>query len=291
MRPGRGLWDLAESGHAHGSFPGSGCTFAGTRARGIFAPAGDLLVGALSVKTTLPRPGRRQWYDDGEPDDAGLFAYRYQGEDPSSRDNRLVRTCLERGLPLIYFRGVAPSRYEPIICLVVGDEPDALTFHLAPISQADRETSPILRVSALRPLPPDRAYAVREVRQRLHQSRFREMVLDAYDDRCAVCRFRHRPLLDAAHIIGDAEPDGVPTLPSGLSLCKLHHAAFDQQVIGITPDYEIRVAPAVLAAHDGPVYEHALKGVHGRTLFTPDAPAHRPDRERLARRWARVGWR
>ncbi|MCK6573494.1 HNH endonuclease [Myxococcota bacterium] len=262
-----------------------------TRARGIFAPAGDLLVGALSVKTTLPRPGRRQWYDDGEPDDAGLFAYRYQGEDPSSRDNRLVRTCLERGLPLIYFRGVAPSRYEPIICLVVGDEPDALTFHLAPISQADRETSPILRVSALRPLPPDRAYAVREVRQRLHQSRFREMVLDAYDDRCAVCRFRHRPLLDAAHIIGDAEPDGVPTLPNGLSLCKLHHAAFDQQVIGITPDYEIRVAPAVLAAHDGPVYEHALKGVHGRTLFTPDAPAHRPDRERLARRWARVGWR
>ena len=262
-----------------------------TRARGIFAPAGDLLVGALSVKTTLPRAGRRAWYDDGEAPDSGVFEYRYQGDDPDARDNRMVRICRDLRLPIIYFRGVAPSRYEPIICLVVGDDPAALTFHLAPVSVPDRETSPVLRVAALRPLPPDREYAVREVRQRLHQRRFREMVLDAYEDRCAVCRFRHRPLLDAAHIIGDAEADGVPTLPNGLALCKLHHAAFDQQVIGITPDYQVRVSPIVLAGHDGPVYEHALKGVHEKRLLTPDAPEHQPDRDRLARRWAQVAWR
>jgi putative restriction endonuclease len=81
-------------------------------------------------------------------------------------------------------------------------------------------------------------------------------------------------------------------LPNGLALCKLHHAAYDRSVIGITPDYVVRVSPALLAEDDGPVFEHGLKAVEGqRLVHVPTHVADRPDRDRLARRWAEVPWR
>jgi len=35
-------------------------------------------------------------------------------------------------------------------------------------------------------------------------------------------------LLDAAHITPDTHPEGEPIVSNGLSLCKLHQAAFDR---------------------------------------------------------------
>ena len=61
-----------------------------------------------------------------------------------------------------------------------------------------------------------RSYAMREFRQRLHQNAFRERVLIAYRDQCALCRLRHRELLDAAHIIPDNEPGGEPVVKTVL---------------------------------------------------------------------------
>ncbi len=55
------------------------------------------------------------------------------------------------------------------------------------------------------------------------------MILDAYSDNCTVCHIEHTELLDAARII----PDGEPVVPNGLSLCKIHHAAFDSNLLGI----------------------------------------------------------
>lgn len=51
-----------------------------------------------------------------------------------------------------------------------------------------------------------RKYITSSVRNRLHQRGFRERVLSAYKEQCALCRLRHRELLDAAHIIPDNEP-------------------------------------------------------------------------------------
>ena len=45
-------------------------------------------------------------------------------------------------------------------------------------------------------------------KQRLHQSTFREMVISAYNNKCSLCELKHRELLDAAHIIPDAEEYG-----------------------------------------------------------------------------------
>lgn len=261
------------------------------RPRGIFRPQGAGFVGALSVKTSVPRRGRRAWYDDEIKSADGLFAYRYRGTNPQDSDNILVRTCFTLRLPLLYLLGVAPAQYMPFICKVVDDFPAQLTFMLAPVVAADVADSSVLKSAAIRPPMLDRRYAVRWATQRLHQSRFRERVLTAYGGGCTVCHLRHRGLLDAAHIIPDREEGGDPVVPNGLSLCKLHHAAYDQQMIGITPDYEVRVSPALLLERDGPVLEHGLKNMHRVRLRLPKDPDDLPDRNRLDRRWQAVAWR
>jgi predicted restriction endonuclease len=50
---------------------------------------------------------------------------------------------------------------------------------------------------------PRRAYVTATFPRRLHQVAFRERVLRAYAERCALCRLRHQELLDAAHITPD----------------------------------------------------------------------------------------
>ena len=96
-----------------------------------------------------------------------------------------------------------------------------------------------------------RVYITAAVRQRLHQRAFRERVLEAYRHQCSFCRLRHEQLLDAAHIIGDTEPQGEPIVRNGLSLCKLHHAAFDAHFVGLRPDYVLEVRPDILRERDG----------------------------------------
>jgi hypothetical protein len=49
----------------------------------------------------------------------------------------------------------------------------------------------------------ERRYALRAVKQRLHQASFREAVIAAYNGRCAVTGLPEPLLLDAAHIVAD----------------------------------------------------------------------------------------
>ena len=77
--------------------------------------------------------------------------------------------------------------------------------------------------------------------QRLHQSAFYELGIAAYDKHCALCSLRHRELLDTARIIADADDRGDPVVRNGLSPCKIHHAACDQSMLGMTPEYRIEV--------------------------------------------------
>jgi putative restriction endonuclease len=51
-------------------------------------------------------------------------------------------------------------------------------------------------------------------------------------------RNRHR-LLDAAHIVPVEHKRGTDEIKNGLSLCALHHRAFDHALIGVRTDYTI----------------------------------------------------
>lgn len=141
----------------------------------------------------------------------------------------------------------------------------------------EREPRPILDEVA-------RRYATREVKVRLHQGRFRAIVLPAYRERCAICSLKEVALLDAAHITGDALTAGAATVRNGLSLCSIHHRAFDQHLVGVSPDYQVSVSRKLLEEEDGPMLD-LLKQFHGAGLVLPNQAKQRPDRERLAERF------
>jgi putative restriction endonuclease len=134
--------------------------------------------------------------------------------------------------------------------------------------------------------PVTRRYALREAKVRLHQARFRGRVLPAYRDQCAICRLKELRLLDAAHIVGDLEPLGDPEVSNGLSLCSIHHRAFDHDLVGISPAYRVEVSQRLREDEDGPMLE-LLKGFHGRPIVVPERRAWAPDPARLAARYER----
>ena len=107
----------------------------------------------------------------------------------------------------------------------------------------------------------------------------------AYKDQCALCNLRHRELLDAAHIIPDNEPEGSPIVKNGLSLCKIHHSAYDKYFLGIRPDYTIDIRRDLLNEIDGPMLQHGLKELHNKRIWLPRNDINKPDPQRLANRY------
>ena len=114
---------------------------------------------------------------------------------------------------------------------------------------------------------------------------FRGLVIRAYQTRCAVCRLHHGELLDAAHITADSDETGYPVVSNGLSLCKIHHAAYDRDLLGIRPDFVIQINSALLVEHDGPMLKHGLQEMHNSPLWLPIRLSEMPDRDRLAARF------
>ena len=80
----------------------------------------------------------------------------------------------------------------------------------------------------------------------------------AYRTRCAMCRLRHGELLDGAHILEDRHERGLPEVPNGLALCKIHHSAYDLNILGIDPEYRVHVSEKVLDEHDGPMLRYGI---------------------------------
>ncbi len=218
-------------------------------------------------------------YDDVESED-GLLHYAYRKGDEWSGDNRKLRSAYESGQPLILFRKEQPNIYTPVMPVyVVDDRPDQRSFTIA-LDESFTFVSDVRHLSDAQ-----RRYARRLARQRLHQPAFRTRVLVAYNTSCAVCRLRHGALLDAAHIVPDGHDRGVPTTDNGLAMCKIHHAAYDANMLAVTPDYEVRIALKLLDEIDGPMLRHGLQEMHGARLQVPERAKDRPSREGLAWRF------
>jgi putative restriction endonuclease len=132
-----------------------------------------------------------------------------------------------------------------------------------------------------------RSYITSTIKQRLHQKSFRERVLEAYSCQCAFCRLRYAELLDAAHIINDSDELGEPIVNNGLSLCKIHHAAFDSNIIGVAPDYNLVVRRDVLGEFDGPMLRYGIQQLHEQKIILPKNKKLWPDQNRLEIRYKR----
>ncbi len=78
---------------------------------------------------------------------------------------------------------------------------------------------------------------------------------------------------------------GLPIVPNGLSLCKIHHSAYDQNIIGISPDYRLSVREDILEEVDGPMLEYGLKAIEGQLLNLPKKKSNYPNKDNLAFRF------
>ena len=181
----------------------------------------------------------------------------------------------------MWFIGVAPAVFNAIAPVyLVGEEPndDQFVMALTPDQVGVDVDSPM--EAALR------RYLLAETKRRLHQPLFASQVMIAYEVRCAVCNLNHRELLDAAHIVPDNHILGVPVVSNGMALCKIHHAAYDQNILGITPDHEIEIHQRLLDEVDGPMLHYGLQQHHGQKLMNvPRRRAHLPDPQRLMLRY------
>lgn len=227
-------------------------------------------------------PCDRPYADDIGPD--GYLRYKWRGSDPNHAENRALRDAMNLRLPLIWFQGVGRGAYVPIYPVwMLAEEASQHQFVVAlEPAQLEEWGDPHLR----RVAEGSAMYEPEIVNRRLHQPVFRARVILAYQRQCALCRLRHVELLDAAHIRGDAE-GGQPIIPNGIAMCKIHHAAFDADIIGVRPDYVVQVREDVLDETDGPVLTHALQELHGARLQLPGSMAARPDSRLLEERYTR----
>lgn len=219
-------------------------------------------------------------YDDGDHGDS-LYRYSYErqpaGRDPRGGSNVKLRAAMELQLPIIMLRKIGPGQYVPIMPVyVVADEPENQRFILA-LDESLRFIKDPTHLTQ-----DERRYADRVVKQRMHQPEFRAKVLRAYETKCTVCELKRAPLLDAAHITADSDELGLPVVSNGLSLCKIHHAAYDENILGISPDYVVHINKAVLLEVDGPMLKHGLQEMNARKIWLPKRASEQPDRDRLA---------
>jgi putative restriction endonuclease len=71
---------------------------------------------------------------------------------------------------------------------------------------------------------------------------------------------------------------------NGLALCSIHHRAYDHDLVGVSPDYDLRVSPRLLEDEDGPMLD-LLKPFDRQPIYVPRRAEWKPDRERLASRF------
>lgn len=113
---------------------------------------------------------------------------------------------------------------------------------------------------------------------RSRDPRFREIVLRAYEQSCAVCGFNIRlgsslVAVDAAHIKWH-QAGGPDREDNGIALCSLHHKLFDRGVYTLTPDNTLVVAED---AYGSTGFEDWLMRYHGKQIRRPIRPEYKPN--------------
>jgi len=223
--------------------------------QGIFKPAA--LSEPLSLTTTI---SSHYTHDTIE---GSCVMYDFV---PPTREheNEALKRCAEAALPLIYFLQLKkrPSPEYAVFApvYVVGWDDERRRFLVDLSEQRPGEFALPRRIARQLKLPEIRTFdspseireltrrhVVSTVQRRLREAHFRNAVLDAYRDHCAVCELHVRALLDAAHVQPGYE------VADGVALCATHHRAFDTGVLTFDRDYIVHVHAdePTLSVYDG----------------------------------------
>lgn len=123
-----------------------------------------------------------------------------------------------------------------------------------------------------------------EVTRRINQDFFRRAVLSSYNNCCCITGINNKSLLEASHIVGWSKDEANRTNPqNGLCMNVLFHKAYDENLLGISPDYEIFVSDEFFGIKlenvDSSTKEY-IKSINHRKLIMPKR--FLPDRDLLA---------
>jgi putative restriction endonuclease len=252
------------------------------RAVGIFKPR-QMSECAISIKTTKQRDGSQGIYND-HPDNGDHYKYALQRGDPRGVNNKYLWASMATGTPLIYFQAIAPGLYTAIWpCFVKEILPEK---GYALIAESNKfSTSVLPDYKYPRPTEIESRYCVRETKVRMHQASFRQNVLDAYSGKCAITGLQNKTLLEAAHIIPDAELGKLQYVSDGIALSRIHHRAYDLNLLGISPDNQIHISDELKQGKDNKFMRDALLEFEGQRLVLPRSEINRPDRDKLAARF------
>lgn len=127
----------------------------------------------------------------------------------------------------------------------------------------------------------------RLVKTRVNQHVFREMVLANYGHRCAITGINIPSLLVASHIVPWSVNEKERLNPeNGICLSPLYDRAFDQGLIGITPDLEVRLSEKLKSYKKEPFHQVHFASVEGLKL--KEAGKYQPKREFLEWHWEMI---
>ena len=232
---------------------------------------------ALSINSAF---AQERYQDQGTAD--GVL-YRYQDGPIDQSLQPWLREAHALDVPLVYFVGTRPNWYRPEYPAFVEDDTRA----------NDRCSSLSERCAA-------RLTNARRCTSATRSSGATSSAGQAEDPPSAVPRRRTSCVPRSVRDLhAQRDPParrsthhrrrggrGRATVSNGVSLCSIHHRAFDEDLVGISADYNVHVSRRLLDDEDGPMLE-LLKRFHGGEILVPNRRAWQPKRERLALRFER----
>jgi len=200
-------------------------------------------------------------------------------------DNDGLKRCGDAGLPLIFLlqvKGKPGPEYEVFAPVYIVGWSDEMRRFLIDLSGHQLDQGPVRGDSRLQLILPSvrthssaeevreiaDGYLVSTVQRRVQRARFRNLVLAAYRERCAVCLLGVRPLLEATRLRQHAGQRDTNDVSEGISLCAIHHRAFSAGVMTFDRSYIVRThLPA--KARRGEGEEQLLLAFDGKALTLP----------------------
>lgn len=124
---------------------------------------------------------------------------------------------------------------------------------------------------------------IMKIKQRINQNFFRRAILGLYNSKCCITGISTLNFLEAAHIVDWAKDKKNRLNPeNGLCLNVLHHKAFDNFLISITPDYKIVINEDKLLNDNQDnkdiIYSNFIN-FKNKTIMLPDK--YKPNKELL----------
>lgn len=118
------------------------------------------------------------------------------------------------------------------------------------------------------------------VKTRINQDAFRKMILNNYDNKCAITGIDIPQLLIASHIVPWAANTSTRLDPeNGICLSALYDKAFDRGLISFTSDYKVLLSERIEKEVKKEYYSQYFLPIKGQPLWLPYD--HKPNKEYL----------